>query len=106
MKFEEFGFTGTKASVQEKTKSLENYREPGEFSPVSPGNEDIVYKLEPQGMNLQTLQKNLGNCLNIIEDEVMKGYVAQLSSLPIVRPEEDLLSYLQAIQFFKITELV
>lgn len=106
MKFEEFGFTGTKVSVQEKTKSLENYREPGEFSPVSPGNEDIVYKLEPQGMNLQTLQKNLGNCLNIIEDEVMKGYVAQLSSLPIVRPEEDLLSHLQAIQFFKITELV
>ena len=52
MKFEEFGFTGTKVSVQEKTKSLENYREPGEFSPVSPGNEDIVYKLEPQGMNL------------------------------------------------------
>ena len=106
MKFEEYGFTDTKASVQEKMKSRENQRKPQKFSSAFASNENIVYDTEPQDMNLQLLQKNLGNCLNIIEDEVMKGYVTQLSGLPIIHPEEDLLSHLQAIQFFKITELV
>lgn len=106
MKFEEYGFTDTKASVQEKMKSRENQRKPQKFSSAFASNANIVYDTEPQDMNLQLLQKNLGNCLNIIEDEVMKGYVTQLSGFPIIHPEEDLLSHLQAIQFFKITELV
>ena len=36
----------------------------------------------PQDINLSILQENLRNCLNIIDDEVMKGYVTRLDQLP------------------------
>ena len=42
---------------------------------------------EPARMNLDVLQNNLGNCLNIIDNEVMKGYVTKLEQMPIIKPD-------------------
>ncbi|MCR5024069.1 MAG: DUF87 domain-containing protein [Lachnospiraceae bacterium] len=61
---------------------------------------------EPEKMNLSILQSNLGNCLNIIDDEVMKGYVTRLDQLPIIRLDEGYEKDLNEIHFFKISELV
>lgn len=60
----------------------------------------------PQTLNLQVLQENLGNCLSIIDDEVMKGYVTRLEQLPILDPKECGVENLEEVQFFRITELV
>ena len=60
----------------------------------------------PQTLNLQVLQENLGNCLSIIDDEVMKGYVTRLEQLPILDPKECGVDNLEEVQFFRITELV
>lgn len=57
-------------------------------------------------LNLSTLQNNLGHCLNIIDEEVMKGYVTKLSNLPIIKPETYINAELSDIHFFKISELV
>lgn len=38
----------------------------------------------PENLDLTVLQNDLGNCLSIIDDEVMKGYVSVLNSLPLV----------------------
>lgn len=56
--------------------------------------------------NFATLQKNLNNCLTIIDDEVMKGYLVGLDKLPIIETEPEQLKNLKSIYFFKITELV
>lgn len=61
---------------------------------------------KPENMNLHLLQRNLGNCLNIIDDEVMKGYVTRLDQLPIIIQNEDVYNKLNDIHFFKISELV
>lgn len=66
----------------------------------------IPYKETSQAMNLSALQQNLGNCLQIIDDEVMKGYRVKMSSLPIVELREDVKGSLKDIQFFRISELV
>ena len=62
--------------------------------------------LSSSEMDLSALQENLTNCLQIIDDEVMKGYVTRLDELPIIHM--DSLSYgdLQETLFYKITELV
>ncbi len=60
----------------------------------------------PEKLNLNLLQNNLGNCLRIIDDEVMKGYITKLDQLPIISPSADYCESLQNIQFFKISELV
>ena len=60
----------------------------------------------PENMNLNILQKNLGNCLEIIDDEVMKGYVTKLDRLPIIELKQEVYSELKDIHFFKISELV
>lgn len=58
--------------------------------------------------NLFILQSNLGNCLQMIDDELMKGFVTHLDQFPAVKPDE--LPNGQAstsdVQMFKITELV
>ena len=57
--------------------------------------------------NLAKLQNNLNNALKIIDDEVMKGYLTKLETLPIFEiKEEEFKKNLKPIQFFKITELV
>jgi DNA helicase HerA-like ATPase len=60
---------------------------------------------EPASLSINTLQNNLGNCLSIIDDEVMKGYVTRLDQLPVI-PHNNELDDLNAIHFFKISELV
>lgn len=61
---------------------------------------------EPEKMNLSILQSNLGHCLSIIDDEVMKGYVTKLDQLPIIKLDEGFEKELNDIHFFKISELV
>lgn len=65
------------------------------------------FKQEPSD-NLSILQNNLGNCLQMIDDELMKGFVTRLNQFPAVRTEnlpEGLPSY-EDVQLFRITELV
>lgn len=57
-------------------------------------------------MNLSLLERNLGHCLGMIDDEVMKGYLTKLDQLPVIRMEESYLEDLQDIYFFRISELV
>lgn len=51
------------------------------------------------------LQRNLGNCLQIIDEEVMKGYVTKLEQLPVVKYQRNDVESLD-VQLFRITELV
>lgn len=61
----------------------------------------------PENINLGVLQSNLANCLGIIDNEVMKGYVTRLDQLPILSADQYLqTSNLDGIQFFQISELV
>ena len=57
-------------------------------------------------MEYSVLQSNLGNCLQIIDDEVMKGYITRLDNLDIIAPSDEAFSRLKDIHFFRITELV
>ncbi|MCI9077965.1 MAG: DUF87 domain-containing protein [Lachnospiraceae bacterium] len=57
-------------------------------------------------MNFPVLQQNLGNCLKIIDDEVMKGYINNLSNLSIVEPDSGIIASLKDIMFFKIKGIV
>lgn len=66
----------------------------------------LPYKEKPQNINLTVLQQNLGNCLQIIDDEVMKGYRSNLCNLPIVALDNEAVSSLKDIHFFRISELV
>lgn len=63
-------------------------------------------EFEPARLNINTLQKNLGNCLSIIEDELMKGYVTKIEQLPIISPDTYINKDMKDIHFFKISELV
>lgn len=67
---------------------------------VKEGQEEFVMP------GLLRLQQNLNNCLRIIDDEVLKGYITQIDDLPIVQADSDYLSQLDKVQFFRITELV
>lgn len=79
-----------------------------------PGNiedkKNTVITKEKQEENMMPgllrLQQNLNNCLRIIDDEVLKGYITQIDDLPIVPVDSDNLSQLDSVQFFRITELV
>ena len=55
--------------------------------------------------HLTILQNNLANCLKIIDDEVMKGYLAKLDSLQIVEADAEVLARINQIQFFRIDKL-
>lgn len=61
---------------------------------------------DPEKINLETLQKNMGNCLEIIDEEVMKGYVTKIDQLQIIVPNAEAYSNLKDIHFFRISELV
>ena len=60
----------------------------------------------PENLDLTVLQNDLGNCLSMIDDEVMKGYVSVLNNLPLVDLKQFDLKGLENVQFFRITELV
>lgn len=68
-----------------------------ETSVTAPRNNTIT--AQPQNLNIEVLQENLGHCLSIIDDEVMKGYVTKLDTLPIVKLDETALENLNAIHF-------
>ena len=79
----------SKQVINEQLDNNEPYKEP-----------------EPSRLNLNVLQNNLGNCLSIIDDEVMKGYVTKLEQFPIIKVNEGFEEGLNDIHFFKISELV
>ena len=66
----------------------------------------LPYQEDLYSQNLETLQRNLGNCMEIIEDEVMKGYITKLSNLRIAELDQDIIKSLQEIYFFRVTQLV
>ncbi|MFQ6843159.1 MAG: helicase HerA domain-containing protein [Lachnospiraceae bacterium] len=65
-----------------------------------------VYADSPGNFNFVTLQKNLQNCLSIVDNEVMKNYISLLKNCSVVPLDEDAVSKLEQIQFFRISELV
>ena len=103
MKFENFRETQDKKAEYKKPIIPERALFPKSLPPQTP---QLSYNEIPQGMNLSVLQQNLGNCLQIIDDEVMKGYRVHLSDLPIVPLDQDTKLSLKDIQFFRISELV
>lgn len=56
--------------------------------------------------NIQILRQNLVNCLDKIEDEVLKGYLEKIDRMPVVPMDDNIFTKLPDIQFFQITELV
>lgn len=100
MRFEEFDQPGrSPGSVPEAGTALKTAA--AERNKAMPYAEPV-----PERMNLSILQNNLGNCLSIIDEEVMKGYVTKLDQLPIIRTDEGFEKTLNDIHFFKISELV
>lgn len=105
MKFEDY----------ERKRDTSRASQKGEALPVSEASvikktENPAWKpyAEPvsETLNLTMLQNNLGNCLKMIDDEVMKGYVRKLDQLPVVRPDARMGEALSDIHFFRISELV
>ena len=72
---------------------------------LPPQTPQLSYNEIPQGMNLSVLQQNLGNCLQIIDDEVMKGYRVHLSDLPIVPLDQDTKLSLRIFNFSVLVNL-
>ncbi len=102
MKFEEAG-----KKLEAEQPAVSRQKEARYMKPVPDGWQENLSYLEPvQNANLSMLQQNLDNCMRIIDDEVMKGYVSQLANLSIQIPEKRMLDSLQSVHFFKITELV
>ena len=97
MKYEDIGVTENKIEVP-------NYTVNEEKTYLS--NQSTFAEPEPESMSLNILQNNLGNCLRIIDDEVMKGYVTRLDQLPIIIQDEETYDSLNDMHFFKISELV
>lgn len=68
---------------------------------------EILSADSQQGVNIRTLENDVGECLKIIDDKVMHSYVTKLSELPIVAPhfdEEQMRK--EPYQFIQITKLV
>ncbi len=85
MKFEE---AGKKLEAEQPDVSSQKESR----KPVPDGWQENLSYLEPvQNANLSMLQQNLDNCMRIIDDEVMKGYVSQLANLSIQIPEKRML---------------
>lgn len=58
------------------------------------------FKEKPQN-NMGLLQQNLRNCLQIIDEEVMKEYVTKLEQLSIIKYDKNEIS-ISDVQLFKI----
>lgn len=104
MKFEEFSKKQSESELLQKPYILETKNDGG--SPAEEHSGTLYAEPSPETINLNILQSNLGNCLSIIDDEVMKGYVKKLSKLPIIHPDSYIQAGLNNIHFFKISELV
>lgn len=101
MKFEDF-------NIEKSNNSDNHVMQPLMKKAIETQAVDVRLYAEPapEKMNISVLQDNLGNCLDIIEDEVMKGYVTRLDHLPIIKSETTITTDLQQIHFFRISELV
>lgn len=69
--------------------------------------DELPVQDQQQLFSVQTLEKNVSECLKILDDTVMHSYVMRLSELPIVVPyfdEEKMRK--EPYQFFHITKLV
>lgn len=73
MKFEEMDKSKENLPTYEKKENI-----------VAKSQQQTFVEVKPEKMNLNILQNNLGNCLSIIDEEVMKGYVTRLDELPII----------------------
>lgn len=102
MKFENFRETQDKKAEYKKPIIPERALFPKSLPPQTP---QLSYNEIPQGMNLSVLQQNLGNCLQIIDDEVMKGYRVHLSDLPIVPLDQDTKLSLRIFNFSVLVSL-
>lgn len=110
MRFEDVGkMKNTNNKIRESEEEKDNIRQPmyvrkQEMDIVDDRNSFDNSALKQ--MNFSIFQRNLGNCLNVIDDEVMKGYVTRLQQLPIVTQNAEVYRNLKDIHFFKISELV
>ena len=58
-------------------------------------------------VGFQVLERNLENCLQLIDEDVMKSYIPELSRLSIIEPDIDISEFeKEPFQFFRITRLV
>ena len=89
-------------TIQPITNTLEEKKRES-FSPVGSAE---IYAESPRDFNFITLQKNLQNCLSIVDSEVMKNYVPALQNCSVVPVDDAVISSLEQIQFFRISELV
>lgn len=77
------------------------------FTPVSKKTTDSVFlESDPQTLDFEVLKSNLGNCLEIIDDEVMKGYITRLTEMPVIDIDNKDIQNIGQTYFFKITKLV
>ena len=97
-KFEDF--SGNDESMHEELMTVND--EPKEITMVD---EESIASFSSFNSLLQ-LQDNLNNCLQIIDDDVLKGYIYKIEDMPIVPVDNEYLESLDDVQFFKITELV
>lgn len=104
MKFEQFCPKGTGTENDRRPVPAMTERKPAPADTPLPV--ELSYQEKSANENLAVLQSNLENCLGMIEDEVMKGYLTKLSDLPIAVPDPKMLETLPEIHFFRITELV
>ncbi len=66
----------------------------------------VIYTGSPEVSTLDILRRNLDNCLDIIDNEVLKRYVPELHDCEIIPLDEEKIKAFQGMHFFRITELV
>lgn len=75
-----------------------------------PSNDRVNYAEPAEHINFAVMEQNLQNCLSIIDNQVMKDYIPELHTCPVVEFDENMLHKIsddaKFIQFFRITELV
>ena len=94
-----------------KYQSPELYPSPKEHTPIASNTAPQqqfapIYMEKPSFDSFSLLQHNLQNCLDIIDNEVMKNYVSFLDSCDVLPVDSSEIDSLEQIQFFQITELV
>ena len=65
-----------------------------------------VYDQAPEQLTFEVIQKNLYDCLTVVDNEVMKEYLPVLQRCEVVPVDEEELRQLDQIHFFRINELV
>lgn len=89
-----------------KNDTKQFHPEPVQTEKVKSPMPATVYTDSPSEANFAILQNNLQNCLSIIDNEIMKNYIPVLQSCPVIPVGDTIVSNLEQIQFFRISELV